>query len=307
MKKFTLGIDVGGTNIKLGLVNTSGKVVVQKSFSTKAYRHNKNKLLEALLRAVRSLFAEEGLKKENIQGIGIGLPGLIDPVRGMVNILPNISGWRKVPLKKIIEARLGIKTFLENDVNLITLGEWKYGAGRGVKNLVCITLGTGVGGGLIINNQLYRGEGFAAGEVGHMPLNEKGPACGCGGYGCFERYVGNRYVLKEAAKIFNKPNIDFSDIRRFSEHGNPKALLFWKDMATHIGNGLAGIVNLLNPTMIIIGGGISNNHKYLFPTIRQVIKRRAFKVPASMAKIVRTRLGDAAGIIGAQVLVNYEI
>ena len=307
MKKLTLGIDVGGTNIKLGLVNNLGKVVGRTSVSTRPYRHSKNQLLGALLAAVRSLLSEQGLKKENIQGIGIGLPGLVDPVHGVVNFLPNISGWKNVPLKKILETRLGIKTFLENDVNLITLGEWKYGAGRGIKDLVCITLGTGVGGGLIINNQLYRGAGFVAGEIGHMPLNETGPLCGCGGYGCLERYVGNRYVLQKAAKIFHRKNIDFIDIRRFSRQGNPRATLFWREMATHIGNGLAGVVNLLNPARIIIGGGGSNNHKYLFPRIRQVIKQRALKIPASTVKIVRTQLGDDAGIIGAQVLVNHEI
>lgn len=307
MPKLTLGIDIGGTNIKLGLVNSLGKVLARTDFSTRTCSHNRNKLLEALLEAICSLLAQHGIKKTGIQGIGIGLPGLIDPARGVVNVLPNISGWKNVPLKKIIETRLGIKTFLENDVNLITLGEWKYGAGRGIKNLVCITLGTGVGGGLIINNQLYRGEGFVAGEVGHMPLNEEGPACGCGGYGCFERYVGNRYVLKKAAKIFHKPDIDFIDIRRFSRQRNPQAYVFWKNMATHIGNGLAGIVNLLNPAMIVIGGGVSNNHQYLFPTIRQVIKKRAFKIPALMVKIVRAELGNDAGIIGAQVLVNHEI
>ena len=305
MRGYTVGVDVGGTNIKFGLVNSQGKVVARYHLNTKSYGLRKNELVKVLVGAIDALLKENNISRNHVAGIGIGLPGLIDPVKGVVHFLPNIPGWRKVPLKNIFEKGLGIKTFLENDVNLITLGEWKFGAGRGAKNMVCMTLGTGVGGGLIFNNRLYRGEGFVAGEIGHMPLNENGSDCGCGGYACLERYVGNRYILKKAAKIFRRPTIDFPDIRRLSRQGDKRARLFWKEMATHIGNGLVGIVNLLNPTLIVIGGGVSNNYRFLFPTIRRVIKKRAMPVQASMVKIVRAKLGDEAGIIGANVLVHH--
>ncbi len=307
MKRLVIGIDVGGTNVKLGLVSAQGKVISKAVLSTKDFRRRKAELVDAIVTLIRVTLKNNNLKKTDIAGIGIGLPGLIDPVRGMVHFLPNIPGWKNVPLRRIFERQLGIPTFLENDVNLIALGEWKFGAGRGARNMVCITLGTGVGGGLIFNNQLYRGEGFVAGEVGHIPLNEEGPACGCGGYGCFERYVGNRYVLKEAEKIFGIKGIDFPDIRRLTRQNPKKAMPFWETMATHIGNGLVGIINLLNPTLIVIGGGVSNNHRFLFPTIRKVIKRRALPVSGSMAKLVRAQLGDEAGIIGANVLVYHAV
>jgi len=300
-----VGIDVGGTNIKFGLVNSQGKIVKQRHLRTRKYGRDKAKLIKGLIESVRLLLRQSKIKHAKVSGIGIGLPGLIDPIKGIVHFLPNIPGWRNVPLKKIFEKELHIKTFLENDVKLITLAEWKFGAGQGVKNLVCITLGTGVGSGLILNNRLYRGERFVAGEIGHIPLNEKGPNCGCGGYGCFERYVGNRYILKKAEKIFRKPHIDFPDIRRLSKKRDKRISLFWKEMATHIGNGLVGVVNLLNPALIIIGGGVSNNHRFLFPTIRKVIRRRAMPVQASMVKIVRAKLGDKAGIIGANVLIHH--
>ena len=147
MSKFVIGIDVGGTNIKLGVVNKRGQVIARSSLITGSFVHNRNKLINALVEAITGLMAQTRLKKSQISGIGIGLPGLIDPVNGVVKFLPNIPHWREVPLKRILERRLAIPPFLENDVNLITLAEWHFGAGRGVRDLVCITLGTGVGGG----------------------------------------------------------------------------------------------------------------------------------------------------------------
>jgi len=164
-------------------------------------------------------------------GIGFGLPGLINPESGIVTFLPNIAGWKKVPLKKIMEEKTGLKTFIDNDVNLVTLGEWQFGAGIGSKNLICMTLGTGVGSGLIFNGALYRGEGFVAGELGHMPLNEKGLSCNCGGEACFERYVGNRYLMARAGKIFKNKNIQLEEVFALAEHGNVRAVQFWEEVA----------------------------------------------------------------------------
>ena len=128
----------------------------------------------------------------------------------------------------IIQTQLKLPVFIDNDVNLVALGEWKLGAGKGYKNLVCITLGTGVGGGLVLNGELYRGEGFVAGEIGHIPLNEQGPACNCGGMGCFERYVGNRILMDKAASIFGKENIRPQDVFALANRGNALAVRFWR-------------------------------------------------------------------------------
>ena len=224
----------------------------------------------------------------------------------MVRYLPNIPGWRDVPLKKILEKKLKIAVRLDNDVNMITLGEWRFGAGKGSRNLVCLTLGTGVGGGLIINNSLYRGEGFAAGELGHMPVNEQGPVCGCGGWGCLESYVGNARLMARAAKLMKKSPMALEEMFRLANQGNRRAVEFWHETAEHIGNGLVGLVNLLNPRKIIIGGGVSNNHKFLFPMIRSIIQRRAMDTQARMVKIVRAQLGSDAGLLGAWVLFHED-
>ena len=321
MRLSTIGVDVGGTNIKLGLVAPSGKIIAKTNLVTKSYIHHPRQLIGALVAAIRALIQDNGKTVNDIAGIGIGMPGLIDVSKGNVIFMPNIPGWKNIPLRKVIERKLKIPVFMDNDVNLITLGEWRLGAGKGYKNLVCITLGTGVGGGLVLDGALYRGEGFVAGEIGHIPLNEQGPACNCGGRGCFERYVGNRTLLAKAAKVFrrqtppagrgdpfgSKKNIRLEDVFVLANRGNTRALRFWQETATHIGNALTGVINLLNPRLIIIGGGVAGNYKFMEKTIQKVIRRRAMRFPRKMVKVVRARLGDEAGILGAHILVKESL
>jgi len=307
MKRYTVGVDVGGTNIKLGLVNSSGEIMARDFLETKQFYKNKRRLIDAVGQKIVLLLESKNLGLKQVAGIGFGLPGLVDPQKGIVNFLPNIEGWRNVPLRKIAQDQLKVPVCIDNDVNMITLGEWRYGAGQGYHNLMCMTLGTGVGAGLILNDTLYRGEGYVAGELGHMPLNECGPKCNCGGWGCFETYVGNGRLLHKASKVFKNKKIELPDIYQLASEGNQKALKFWKDTAGHIGNGLIGIVNLLNPRLIIIGGGVSNNFTFLKKEINTIIRDRAMKVQAKMVRVVRAQLGDDAGIIGAHVLVKESI
>jgi glucokinase len=304
MKKYVVGVDVGGTNIKLGVVGPSGQVIVKNSFATKPYALSRIKLISALSREIEASIIAAGLNKKQIAGVGIGLPGLVDYEKGIVRFLPNIPGWRGVHLKSILQKRVKLPVFVDNDVKIITLAESKFGAGRGVRNLVCLTLGTGVGAALILNGQLYRGEDNAAGELGHMPLNEHGPQCNCGGFGCFETYVGNRALFALASRVMGTPGMTTQKMFTLAKKGNKKALLFWKKAAEHIGNGLVGIVNLLNPRLIIIGGGISHNEKFLFKAITEIIRRRAMSLQGSAFKIKRAEFKDDAGIIGAYVLVT---
>jgi glucokinase len=261
-------------------------------------------LISALSREIEASIITAGLNKKQIFGVGIGLPGLVDYEKGIVRFLPNIPGWRGVHLKSILQKKVHLPVFVDNDVKIITLAESKFGAGKGVRNLVCMTLGTGVGAALILNGQLYRGQDNAAGELGHMPLNEHGPRCNCGGIGCFETYVGNRALFALASRVMKTPGMTTQDMFALAKKGNKKALFFWKKAAGHIGNGLVGIVNLLNPRLIIIGGGISHNERFLFKTIADTIRRRAMSLQGSAFKIKRAKFKDDAGIIGAYVLVT---
>jgi len=303
MNHYVVGIDIGGTNIKLGLIDKKGLIRARAHLPTKDFIHSKKRLIDGIVLGCQHILKENKIKKSQVSGIGIGLPGLVNTKKSLVYSLTNIPGWSNVPLKKIIEKKLKIPTFIDNDVNVITLAEWKYGAGQGMKNMVCITIGTGLGGGLIINNALYRGEGFAAGELGHIPVNEKGQKCNCGGWGCLETYAGNRYLNVRAQHIFYK-KITLEEVTRKANQGQPQAVVFWKEVAEHIGNGLTGVVNILNPSCIVIGGGIAKAHQHMFKTIRLTIKRRAMHVQGKMVKILKSKLGSDAGIIGTRVLVK---
>lgn len=307
MKNLVLGIDVGGTNVKLGIVDAKGSILARSVVSTKSYSRHPRDLVRAIFTQIYSLLKDSKIVLSQFRGIGIGLPGAVDPFKGLVIFLPNVPGWKNIYLRRIFEKEFNLPTFLENDVNMITLGEWKFGAGRGENDLVCMTLGTGVGGGLVLGGKMYRGEGFVAGEIGHMPINEDGPLCNCGGVGCFERYVGNARLLERISEIFGKNTLTIPDVHALAVKGDKKALQFFDETATHIGNGLVGVVNLLNPPLIIIGGGVSNNRRFLFPKINEVIQKRAMKVQAKMVRIVQAKLGDDAGIVGARVLLDQGV
>jgi len=304
MKQYVVGVDVGGTNIKLGVVGPAGVIIFRNSFATKPFASSRTKLIDALTREIEAAIITSGLTKKQIAGVGIGVPGLVDFERGFVRFLPNIHGWKNVPLKRILQKKIKLPVFVDNDVKVITLAESKFGAGRGVKNLICLTLGTGVGSGLILNGALYRGQDNAAGELGHMPLNEHGPKCNCGGFGCFERYVGNHALCVLACRIMGKQGMSMEAMHALAEKGNKRALVFWKKAAEHIGNGLVGVVNLLNPHLIVIGGGISHNEKFLFKNVTATIKQRAMSLQGAAFKIKRAKFKDDAGIIGAYVLVT---
>jgi glucokinase len=307
MKKLIIGVDVGGTNIKLGLLNSSGKIISRSRLITVTFSRDQHRLIKALCDAIQALMAKNHVQRKDILGIGMGLPGPINSAEGVVKYLPNIPGWNDVPLGRIIQSKLKIPTFIDNDVNLITLGEWKFGVGRGYRNLVCMTLGTGVGGGLILDGKLYRGEGFVAGEIGHMLHSALKQKSTFGFYGYFEHFVGNRQLIANGQKIFGARDIRIQDIFAKAQQGNPRAIRFWEEIGEHIGNVLVSIINLLNPRLIIIGGGVANNFKFFHPAIKKIIQQRAMKVHGQMVKVVRSRLGDSAGLIGAYVLVKQEL
>ncbi|MEW5894602.1 MAG: ROK family protein [Candidatus Omnitrophota bacterium] len=302
-----IGIDVGGTNVKLGLVDENGKIFARSRFKTSSYLSHPRQLIQAMAGGVFSLCQEQNLDLSQVRGIGIGLPGLVDPVHGNVIFLPNIPKWKNIPLKKELQLKLKIPVFLDNDVNVITLGEWKFGAGQGCTDIVGMTLGTGVGAGLILNGALYRGPGFAAGELGHIPINLKGPKCNCPSFACLEAYVGNKRLEQQAQKIFKKSQISLEEVSALAKQGDHEALRFWEETGEYIASALVGVVNLLNPQKIVIGGGVSKSSKFLFPVIRRQIRERAMPVQAKMARIVLAKLRDDAGLIGARVLVETEL
>lgn len=300
--KFIIAIDLGGTNLKVGLTDLNYKILRKKIIGTHTFK-KKEALIEGISSAAVSVAREYGLSKSEILGVGVGLPGPVDKRKGIVHFLPNIPGWKDIALKRILESKLSLAVAIDNDAKLMCLAEHRLGAAKGKANVVCITLGTGVGGGFIIGGELYRGANNASAEIGHFPLNEDGPLCGCGSRGCLEAYIGSRRIMQQARQFF-KHLRSLEELSSFAAHGNKQALRIWKSLGEHLGNALAGVVNLLNPDCIVVGGGIAAAGRIFFPVIKKTITKKAMPVQAGHVKILKAKLGSDAGLIGAAILVK---
>ncbi|MCD8024769.1 MAG: ROK family protein [Candidatus Gastranaerophilales bacterium] len=315
MKKYRIGVDIGGTNVKIALVDLSGKIVYSNTTPTRAdlgYEHS----IANIQNAIEELMKETCTNKETIEAIGFGFPGQIDYKEGVVRLLPNMPGWVEVPVAKIMEDKFGITTKLDNDVRVATLGELKYGAGKGCQNLVCITVGTGIGSGLVFNGKLIRGAKNAAGEIGHikMTMND-GPICGCGDFGCLEAYASGPSIVAEAKEyIKGGKSSKFKElateelspyiIAQAALQGDAVAKRIYAKMGEIIGLGLTSVINLLNPEKVIIGGGVADAGEILFKPIKETIIKRAMPIQASSVEIVPAQLGNTAGVIGASLLIE---
>jgi len=300
--KFIIGIDLGGTNLKIALLDLRYQIKDKEVLNTQKFIKKEN-LICAIIDSINKIIENNKLSRANILGVGLGLPGPIDYEKGIVHFFPNIPGWREVKLKTILERKLRLPVFVDNDAKLMSLAEYKLGAAKGSRNTVCITLGTGVGGGIIINGSLYRGVSNASGEIGHMPINEKGPRCNCGGRACLETYIGNNRILKEAKRLFRR-DITLEELSYLAGKQNRQAQTIWLRVAGRLAVALVGVVNLLNPDCIVIGGGVAGAGKILFDNIRKIIARQAMSVQAGHVKVFKAKLGNNAGLIGAAILVR---
>jgi glucokinase len=299
-KNIILAIDVGGTNLKIGVLNCSYKIIYKETVKTRLFK-NKLELIDAIAALIDKIMRQRSIKKAAVLGLGIGVPGPVDSREGIVHFLPNIPGWREVPLKKLLEKRLRMRVFVDNDAKVMTLAEQTLGAARRFRNCLCLTLGTGVGGGLILEGKLYRGSDNASGEIGHLPINEVGPRCNCGGTACLEAYIGNNRILAEAARQFGS-GITLERLSGLARSGNKKARAIWKKVGSRLGIALTAVVNVLNLDAVVIGGGVAQAGAVLFGPVKETIRKRAMSVQAKRVKVVRARLASDAGLVGAAVL-----
>ena len=311
-----IGIDVGGTNIKIALISNKGEILYSNTFPTRAemgYVYTVSNIKQA----INDLMTETKSNKSNIESIGFGFPGQIDYKNGVVRNSTNVPGWNNVGIAEIIKSEFGIPAFIDNDVRCATLGELKYGAGKGAENLVCITVGTGIGSGLVLNGKLVRGASNAAGEIGHIKLSmNDGPLCGCGDFGCFEAYASGPSIVAMAEEYIkggkstmyremaNGSDITPYIVSKAAEAGDAVAIQIFKQIGHYLGIGLSSVINLLNPEKVIIGGGISAAGDLLFNPIRETINERAMKIARESVEIVPAELGNTAGVIGASLLMD---
>lgn len=304
-KKYIIAIDVGGTNLKVALLDQAYNIKDKEVLSTRSFME-KDDLILGIVYSVNRFIKYNNLGKLQISGVGLGLPGPVDAKGGIVHFFPNIPGWREVKLRDILKRELGLPVFIDNDAKLMTLAEYKLGAAKGFSNVICMTLGTGIGGGIIINGKLYRGFNNAAGEVGHLPINEKGAYCNCGSAGCLEAYVGNRRIINHAKKVF-KRKITLEELSSLAAKNNRLAIGVWRKAGEHLGFALSGVVNLLNLDAIVLGGGVANAGAPLFDSIKETLRLQAMSVQAKHVKILKAKLGNEAGLIGAAIMVREDV
>jgi glucokinase len=309
----TIGIDIGGTAIKIAVVWSDGRVVESRQIPTDADA-GPEAASGRILACVETLRREHELESREMRALGIDSAGIVDGANNLVLDAPNLRRWERYPLAERLGTALGLPAFLENDVNAMAYGEWQCGAGRGTRDLLCLTLGTGVGGGLVLDGKLYRGARGAAGEIGHMSIEADGPRCACGNWGCLERYVGAQFIVARAVEMLGgdaRPSslrsvaADTLSPRIISEAaagGDVVAIDVLDVTGRWLGVALANLVNLLNPERIVVGGGVARAGDLLLGSARRTLRERAMNVPAQTAEVVTAALGNDAAVVGAALL-----
>jgi len=312
MKKY-IGCDLGGTNLRAALVDVeSGEVLHQKSIPTLAREGHDavmGRMADLFLQVIRSV----GMQKDDIGGIGIGVPGVLDLEKGETLFLPNLPGtWPHVPLADTIMRLTGLPTALLNDVRSITNGEWRFGAGRGVDTVAVFAIGTGIGGGLIVNGQLHLGIGGTGGELGHTMIDFNGPRCGCGNNGCLEAYASGPAIAAMGMKAvsqglttriaelceYDLNRITPELIAKAAEAEDEIAKDIYEKAGFYIGIAAASICASIGPQRIIIGGGVAQAGELLLDPIRRTLRKRVHIMPVEQVEVVLSQLGDNAGVIG---------
>jgi glucokinase len=312
MKKY-IGCDLGGTNLRAAIVDVeTGTVLHHMSIPTLA-REGHDAVMTRMADLFLELISAAGMQKDEIGGIGIGVPGVLDLEKGETLFLPNLSGtWLHVPLRETIAELTGLPTELLNDVRAITYGEWRFGAGRGVDTVVVFAIGTGIGGGLVLNGQLHLGIGGTAGELGHTTIDYNGPVCGCGNHGCLEAYASAPAIAAMGLKAvtqglttrigeaadYDLNKITAKLIAQTALEGDEKAIDIYNRAGFYLGIAAANVCVAVGPRRIIIAGGVSQAGDLLLEPIRRTLRERVTVMPVEQVEVVQSQLGDNAGVVG---------
>lgn len=313
MKNLVAGVDLGGTKIYTALADMEGNVLAEVQVPTEAGA-GMERVLENICATLDRVCTAAG-PGGKVQAVGVGAPGPLDPRTGMVYQAPNL-GWENVPLAGLLQERLGIMVAVDNDANLAALGEKTFGAGIGVRDMIYMTVSTGVGGGLILNGKIYHGAAGGAGEIGHMVVEEAGPACSCGSRGCLEAVASGTALARRARALIregrgknilaaaggNVEDVTAEHISRAAAGGDPEALIILGDAGRVLGRAIASLVNLLNPAMVVLGGGVMNAGRFLWDPIQDEFARHSLKASREAVRIVPAKLGKRVGVMGALAL-----
>ncbi|MDR1164310.1 MAG: ROK family protein [Deltaproteobacteria bacterium] len=308
-----LALDIGGTYVKSGLITRRGEILSFHSFPT-SEGQSPTHLLELIIGRLKDLRSEAGSKRAP-KALGIGAPGWIKPKEGVLALAPNIPGWKDLPITRLMSQALKIPAVLENDANLYGLGEWLAGAGRGHENLIVLTLGTGVGGGLILEGRLWSGSFASAAEIGHIPLGgERQRLCGCGRLGCLETVASTNGMRKIAIERVRdgEPTryrgdldlLDTSVMVELAQEGDPLSTRIFAEAGEAIGWVLAGVFNLLGLEAAVIGGGGAGAFDFILPSLKKVLSHHMVTATFDEIRVVKGALGGNAPLVGAAALLN---
>jgi len=321
--RYIVGVDLGGTSINVGLVPYDGGTVLgMRSMPTESDRGAKfvvDRMIAMIRASMKDGAREAGIDQDLIIGIGLGSPGPLDRATGTVIETPNL-GWRNFPLRDLVSNAIGLDAVLDNDANAATLGEWWLGAGRGSKMLLGITIGTGIGGGIVIDGRVFHGASDVAGEVGHMTIDANGRRCNCGSYGCLEAYASGPAIAARAVEGLEAgrpsliPDMVDGDLARITAATVSEAIVagdiygaeVMRETAKFLGLGIANLINILNPDMVVVSGGVTRAGEHLFEPLRAEVHRHAFSPAAQACRIGSSELGDMAGVIGAAATYRVE-
>jgi len=287
------GVDIGGTKIMIVLAGTGGRV--KKVVEMKTVMKPPAEILSEVGAALAGL--------GRCGSIGVGIAGDVDSKNGILRFSPNLPKWKNVRIKAIMQKMSGVPVTVDNDANCAAYGSYVIDGKRKYPNFVTVTLGTGVGGGLILCGRLYRGGTGTAGEIGHITVNPDGPRCGCGNRGCLEAYIGTAGIIDIAARHgFKTGAVTPATVAAAARAGDPVAIKVYGEVAHYLAAGLGSIINVLNPDMISISGGVANNFELIEPGLRKELPNRTFSTPLRHVKIVRTRELKHLGAVGAALL-----
>jgi glucokinase len=315
--RYIVGVDLGGTKIMVGALSEDGtQHLGMRSIPTHAEQGSDvvvDRIVGAIEGVILDAIAQTGASRKDFVGIGMGAPGPMDRDRGVIVVAPNL-GWRDFPLRDLISGRLGLPVTLDNDANCATVGEWWQGAARGGRTVVGFTIGTGIGGGVIIDGHLFHGASDVAGEVGHATIELNGRYCKCGNYGCLEAYASGPAIATRAREVLVREEsasmlpsmvggqldlVTAQTVYDAAKQGDAVAQEIVRDTARYLGAGIASLLNILNPDTVVVLGGVTAAGDTLFVPLRAEVRRRAFRPAVEAARILPAELPGTAGVVGA--------
>jgi glucokinase len=305
------GVDIGGTKIAVALADTGGRVISLSRFATRI-ELGPYRILDNAVKEIERMIDETAAR---LIAVGVGCGGPLDRERGLILSPPNLPNWDEFPVIELLEKRLGVPALLDNDANAAALGEYRFGAGRGLRNMVYITISTGIGGGIIIGGKLLHGINDGAGEVGHITVLPEGPQCGCGARGCMEAICSGTSIARRARERLSAgaqsslretgariDEVTAKAVAEAARDGDPLAVEIWDETIYYLAIGMSNIVNILAPEAVVLGGGVSTAGEQLLEPLRQHVRSRTHMLPPEKISILQAALGGESGIYGALIL-----